>query len=105
MASWSKLLFDTVQRVEVSGWDSDENFFVEKSSLNWDDFTGRHVSLCHMLEDGAMIFVRSMEQFAECKSSPVPYETQFSGCDEAGRFQFRLNTPMLSQCGASEYLN
>jgi hypothetical protein len=34
-------------RVEVSGWDEDEMFFVEKSQLAGNDLTGRHISLQH----------------------------------------------------------
>ena len=32
-------------RVEVSGWDQDEIYFVEKSTLDWDEFAGKHISL------------------------------------------------------------
>jgi hypothetical protein len=48
-------------RVEVSGWDEKQSFFVEKSDLGWDDFAGKHVSLQRMLPDGAMVFVRALQ--------------------------------------------
>jgi hypothetical protein len=32
-------------RVEVSGWDQEEIFFVEKSHLAWDEIVGKHISL------------------------------------------------------------
>jgi len=45
-------------RVEVSGWDEEEVFFVEKSHPVSDEFAGNHVSLRRMLPEGAMVFVR-----------------------------------------------
>jgi hypothetical protein len=44
--------------VEVSGWDEDEMFFVEKSQLAGNDLTGRHISLQHKLAEGTIVFVR-----------------------------------------------
>lgn len=58
MIASDALLQTDSYRVEVSGWDEDEIFFVEKSSLSWDEFAGKHISLQHMLADGAIIFVR-----------------------------------------------
>ena len=41
--------------VEVSGWDEDEVFFVERSELGWDDFAGKHLTLTRMLSEGSII--------------------------------------------------
>lgn len=77
-------------RVEVSGWDEDEIFFVEKSFLSWDEFAGRHISLQHMLADGAIIFARMLQPTALRSSNPIPYEAKFVSRDPAGYYKFRL---------------
>ena len=79
-------------RVEVSGWDQEEIFFVEKSQLGWDEFAGKHVSLRHMLPDGAVVFVRTLQPTAQRPSSPMVYKVEFIGCDPDGLHQFRLNS-------------
>ena len=77
-------------RVEVSGWDEEEVFFVEKSQLAWDEFAGKHVSLHHMLPEGAIVFVRVLQPTALRQSSPMAYKVEFIGCDPDGLHQFRL---------------
>lgn len=47
--------------VEVSGWDEDEIFFVERAELGWDEFAGKHVTLTRMLSEGSIIFVRPIQ--------------------------------------------
>jgi hypothetical protein len=78
-------------RVEVSGWDEQELFFVEKSHLSWDEFAGNHVSLRRMLPDGALVFVRILQPTAIRPSPPIAYKVEFIGCDPEGFHQFRLN--------------
>ena len=78
-------------RVEVSGWDQDEIYFVEKSDLHWDELAGRHITLKHMLPEGAMIFVRTLQPTALRLEPPVPYHAEFIGCDTEGMHQFRLS--------------
>jgi hypothetical protein len=34
--------------VEVSGWDENEVFFVERSELGWDEYAGKHVTLSRL---------------------------------------------------------
>ena len=39
-------------RVEVSGWDKDQAFFVEKAELQWSALSGTHIALtCVVPED------------------------------------------------------
>ena len=38
--------------VEVSGWDENDVFFVERSELGWDEHAGKHVTLSRMLSKG-----------------------------------------------------
>ncbi len=78
-------------RVEVSGWDENQSFFVEKSDLGWDDFAGKHISLQRMLPDGAMVFVRELHTQGLVQSAPVVYKVEFIACDPDGHHQFRLN--------------
>lgn len=78
-------------RVEVSGWDENQSFFVEKSELAWDDFAGKHISLQRMLPDGAMVFVRVLNPQTLYQTPPVVYRVEFIGCDPEGLHQFRLN--------------
>lgn len=78
-------------RVEVSGWDENQAFFVEKSDLAWDDFAGKHISLQRMLPDGAMVFIRMLQPQGLDQSPPIVYKVEFIGCDPDGQHQFRLN--------------
>lgn len=86
-------------RVEVSGWDEEDTFFVEKTDLAWDEFAGKHISLRRMLPDGAIVFVRVLQATASRPSPPMAYKVEFIGCDPAGLRQFRLNLvqPRYSQ--------
>jgi len=78
-------------RVEVSGWDENEAFFVEKSDLSWDEFAGKHISLERMLPDGAMVFVRTLHAEGSLQAPPVVYKVEFIGCDPDGHHQSRLS--------------
>ncbi|MGB7436927.1 MAG: hypothetical protein WBR26_03865 [Candidatus Acidiferrum sp.] len=78
-------------RVEVSGWDENQSFFVEKSDLAWDDFAGKHISLQRMLPDGALVFIRVLQPQGPGQAPPIVYKVEFIGCDPDGHHQFRLN--------------
>jgi hypothetical protein len=78
-------------RVEVSGWDENQAFFVEKSDLGWDDPDSKHISLQRMLPDGAMVFIRALQPQSPGQSPPNVYKVEFIGCDPEGLHQFRLN--------------
>jgi hypothetical protein len=78
-------------QVEVSGWDEDQVFFVERSELGWDECAGKHVTLSRMLSEGSIIFVRSIQPTALHRANPIPYEAEFVGCNPDGNHQFRLN--------------
>ena len=76
--------------VEVSGWDTSECFFVERSELEWEEDAGKRVILHRMLRDGAHIFVRLIQSFSSDRSHPVPYEAHAAGPTPEGHWQFRL---------------
>jgi hypothetical protein len=77
--------------VEVSGWDEDEVFFVERSELGWDEYAGKHITLSRMLSERSIIFVRPIHPIALHRANPIPYEAEFVGCSPGGNHQFRLN--------------
>jgi len=77
--------------VEVSGWDEDEIFFVERSELGWDEYAGKHVTLSRMLSEGSIIFVRPIQPTALHRANAIPYEAEFVSCSSEGNHQFRLN--------------
>jgi hypothetical protein len=77
--------------VEVSGWDEDEVFFVERAELGSDNYAGKHVTLTRMLSEGSIISVRLIQPMAMHRASPIPYEAEFVGCSPEGNHQFRLN--------------
>jgi hypothetical protein len=77
--------------VEVSGWDEDEVFFVERSQLAWDEYAGKRVTLSMMLSEGSIIFVRPIQPTALHRANPIPYVAEFLGCNPEGNHQFRLN--------------
>lgn len=77
--------------VEVSGWDENDVFFVERSELGWDEHAGKHVTLSRMLSKGSIIFVRLIHPMALHRANPIPYEAELLGCSAEGNHQFRLN--------------
>lgn len=44
--------------VEVSGWDTEGQFFIEVADLELNDSGGTAVSLCHRVHSGSLVFVR-----------------------------------------------
>ena len=76
--------------VEVSGWDSSQTFFVEKSEVEWGEDNGKQLTLSHALNAGAMIFVRLLQPMAAEHSWPVPYQAERIDTTLEGNHQFRL---------------
>lgn len=84
-------LVSTSYRVEISGWDLDENFFVEKTELEWNEDQSKKVSLRRHLRDGALVFVRLITPTTWGHSYPIAYEVQnLSPGNSAGRTEVRL---------------
>jgi hypothetical protein len=77
-------------RVEVSGWDSSLEFFVEKSELAWSEETGKQLALTHAVRTGTMIFVRLLRSTSEDRASPVAYRADLVTTNAEGFHQFRL---------------
>jgi hypothetical protein len=60
-------------RVEVSGWDAKENFFVEKTSLDWKEREGKTVALHVAVRVDSVLFVRLLRPLGGGADFPVPH--------------------------------
>ncbi len=60
-------------RVEVSGWDALEGFFVEKTTLDWGKNTQQEIRLRSTLREGCVVFVRLLQPMDEGAHFPVAY--------------------------------
>ena len=77
--------------VEASGWDSAHSFFVEKSELEWNEKTGKCLTLTDSLCPGSIVFVRLLQPTSPDRSLAVAYHAQPIGVTAQGQQQFRLN--------------
>jgi hypothetical protein len=59
--------------VEVSGWDAKENFFVEKTSLDWREHEGKTVALHAAVRLDCVLFVRLLRPLGGGADFPVPH--------------------------------
>lgn len=85
--------------VEVSGWDSAHNFFVEKCDLVWNEESGKHLALKRELRDNTLLFVRLLQSSKADRSHPVVYQAEQVGTIHGGLGQFRLHavTPRMKE--------
>ena len=75
--------------VEVSGWDSTQDFFVEKSELQWNEENDRRLTLSRPLRPRTMIFVRLLQPVSADLAFPVAYQAlPIENAEE--EHQFRL---------------
>jgi hypothetical protein len=93
----------SLYRVEVSGWDANQAFFVEKSELEWNEESGKQVALSHAVPDGAVIFLRLVQPISTSRSQAVAYEAEFVAMTREGQRQFRLHPacPRMEERNAS----
>jgi hypothetical protein len=66
---------DQCYRVEVSGWNLAEAFFVEKASLEWTSDGLKSVRLKTDLRSGTIVFLRLLQHDAATSQFPVAYQT------------------------------
>jgi len=66
---------DQCYRVEVSGWNLAEAFFVEKASLEWTSGGLKSVRLKTDLRSGTIVFLRLLQHDAATSQFPVAYQT------------------------------
>lgn len=65
-------------RVEVSGWDSKENFFLETTTLEWKPDDKKSMLLRSDIRPGCIVFVRLLQPLATAASFPIAYEALMS---------------------------
>lgn len=61
-------------RVEVSGWDASENFFVEKTILDWGSEESKEVLLHSALHEGSVVFMRLLQPMSSSNNFPLAYQ-------------------------------
>jgi hypothetical protein len=61
-------------RVEVSGWDAKQNFFVEKTVLNWKPEDRKAISLRSAIRAGTIVFVRLLQPASNGSNFPIAYQ-------------------------------
>lgn len=62
------------RRVEISGWDTDENFFVERAAIQNAAEGRQRVALRVRLRIGSLVFLRLPEDLSLDRSVPVAYQ-------------------------------
>jgi len=82
--------------VEVSGWDDNKAFFVENSELEWTEESGKQVTLNRGLRNGAVVFLRLLQNLGGDRSHPVAYHAECVAHNSEGQRQFRLQPVSVS---------
>ena len=72
-------------RVEVSGWDTSDAFFVEKTTLDWSGGDQKEINLASALQEDAVVFVRLLQQVGKIDSVPIAYRASRVKTGENGR--------------------
>jgi hypothetical protein len=85
MISGTQYPITSKYRVEVSGWNKTQAFFVEKSELEWSEESGKQLSLSHAVPDGAVVFLRLLPCLSMDRSDPVAYAMEFVETTPAGQ--------------------
>jgi hypothetical protein len=78
-------------RVEVSGWDATDAYFVEKTTLDWSGGDDKEISLRPAMREGAVLFVRLLQQFGTADSLPIAYRAAGVRIAENGRSIVQLD--------------
>lgn len=82
---------EDVYRVEVSGWDAQENFFVEKTRLEWKPENNKAILLRSAILPGSIVFVRLLQPTGTGANYPIAYEALTSSAkDENGSIRVLL---------------
>jgi hypothetical protein len=62
--------------IEASGWDINEEFFVELSDFQWSHGGGERLTLHHALRMGSIVFLRLVHSTAIGPPFPVAYQVR-----------------------------
>lgn len=87
--------FETVAmdhyRVEVSGWERAENFFVEKTMLDWNQEGKKDIALRAEVREGSVLFVRLLQTSVDVNNIPIAYQAvKIASKDPNGRTRLWL---------------
>ncbi|MFZ0821548.1 MAG: hypothetical protein WAM91_15890 [Candidatus Acidiferrales bacterium] len=86
----AETLAETSYRIEISGWDLDESFFVENTDLEWSE-SEKKVRLQHALRKGALVFVRLLGESKLASAYPLAYEVlDVKHQQQAGAYEILL---------------
>jgi len=66
----------SVYRVEISGWDVNEQFFVERAALEWSVGEQKTVLIHRRARQGALLFIRLLDNSAPARTFPVAYRVR-----------------------------
>ena len=81
----------TAYLVEVSGWDENEDFFVEKTELRWREESGKQISLQRPITSGSLLYLRLIHPVGDERVRPMPFRAElFAESDETGHRLVRL---------------
>ena len=81
-----------IYRVEVSGWDQEKSYFVEKSELEWDESGEKYVTLTREIPKDSMVFVRLLQAMSQQQSFPIPYVAELRQVAKSGERRFHLKS-------------
>lgn len=70
-------------RVEISGWDISENFFVEKAALKWNADGAKEVCVHSSVRQGSVVFIRLLQPLASENNYPIAYQASDVGPRDA----------------------
>ena len=77
--------------IEISGWGLDNDFFTERTDLEWTSGTEKQVWMHRAMADGAIVFVRLLSSEPSNSSVPVAYQVERAEpMDRTGRCLLKL---------------
>jgi hypothetical protein len=65
---------DSDRRVEVSGWDKLQNFFVEKATIEWGNGATKTLRIRAALQEGSVIFLRALPSIDAGRPFPTAFQ-------------------------------
>jgi len=90
-------------RVEISGWDVNEQFFVERSALQWGEGEKRRALIRRKVRPGALVFIRLLQDSVASRTFPVAYRArQIRECEGGGNFELVLSQVWPKESAASQ---
>jgi len=87
----SQPVVPSVYQIEISGWNVEGEFFVERTELRWSERGDKRVSLRQSVRDGAVVFVRLMLQKSDHSTFPIAYQAELVADQRSrGSIEMRL---------------